>query len=60
MAASTPSHSKCRNSKYDKIDRFSVPEDKVSWTVSWPEYKPKDYTAPSVAKGPVWADPDFR
>ena len=52
---------KCRNAKYQgKVDRFPVPDDKVSWTVKWPEYKPVDYTAESVLKGPVWADPDIR
>ena len=42
------------------VKRFPVPDDKVSWSVEWPEYQPVDYTAPVVLKGPVWADPDFR
>ena len=42
------------------VQRFPVPDDKVSWSVDWPEYQPVDYTAPVVLKGPVWADPDFR
>eukprot|EP00030_Apusomonadida_sp_AF-17_P000046 a10746_23.p1 GENE.a10746_23~~a10746_23.p1 ORF type:complete len:299 (-),score=53.70 a10746_23:31-897(-) len=37
--------------------RAYVPCDKVSWDVPWPEYKPTQYTAPSVLAGPVWADP---
>ena len=42
------------------VKRFHVPDDKVSWSMDWPEYKPVDYTAPPVLAGPVWADPDFR
>ena len=42
------------------IKRFPVPDDKVDWSVEWQEYTPVDYTAPAVAKGPVWADPDIR
>eukprot|EP00163_Fabomonas_tropica_P007048 TRINITY_DN1667_c0_g1_i5.p1 TRINITY_DN1667_c0_g1~~TRINITY_DN1667_c0_g1_i5.p1 ORF type:complete len:303 (-),score=52.27 TRINITY_DN1667_c0_g1_i5:348-1256(-) len=37
--------------------RAAVPDDKVAWSVAWPEYAPVDYTAPAVAAGPVWADP---
>ncbi|XP_043929139.1 ADP-ribose pyrophosphatase, mitochondrial-like [Protopterus annectens] len=37
--------------------RTSVPQDKISWSVPWPDYIPVDYTAPSILKGPVWADP---
>ncbi len=53
---------KCRNMDYlgGKAARFPVPDEKIPWSVNWPEYKPVDYTAPSVQKGPVWADPDFR
>lgn len=52
---------KCRNQDYQgNVARAPVPDDKVSWAVSWPDYKPVDYTAPSVLRGPVWADPDFR
>ena len=39
--------------------RTAVPDDKVSWKVDWTEYKPLQYTAPPVLKGPVWADPDL-
>ena len=59
--AAAPGHVKCRNKDYQgKVARTPVPDEKVSWSVEWPDYKPVDYTAPSVAKGPVWADPDFR
>jgi hypothetical protein len=41
------------------VARAPIPDNKVSWTVEWPDYKPVDYTSPRVLKGPVWADPDF-
>lgn len=51
----------CRLHDYqDGVKRFPVPEDKVSWSVDWPEYKPVDHTSPHVLKGPIWADLDFR
>ena len=51
----------CRLYDYqDGVKRFPVPEDKVSWSVDWPEYQPVDHTNPHVLKGPVWADLDFR
>ena len=54
-------NTKCRNAKYlGNGDRTHVPDDKVSWTVEWPEYNPVDYTSPSVQAGPVWADPEIR
>ena len=50
-----------RNKEYSGgVKRFPVPDDKVSWKVDWPDYRPVDYTAASVAKNPPWADPDFR
>ena len=33
-----------------------MPDDKVPWSVSWPDYQPKEYTSPVVLKNPVWAD----
>jgi predicted NUDIX family NTP pyrophosphohydrolase len=42
------------------VKRFPVPDDKVSWKVDWPEYKPVDYTADVVTKQPPWADIDVR
>ena len=54
-------HTKARQAEYlGGVRRFPVPDDKVQWSVDWPEYHPVDYTAPSVLKGPVWADPDIR
>ncbi len=54
-------HYKARSPEYlGGINRFPMPDDKVDWRVEWQEYTPVDYTAPAVAKGPVWADPDIR
>ncbi|PVD32988.1 hypothetical protein C0Q70_08436 [Pomacea canaliculata] len=56
-------HIKARSSPYQRttdVKRFPVPDEKVPWNVDFPEYKPVDYTAPSVQKGPVWADIDVR
>lgn len=36
-----------------------MPDDKVGWSQNWPQYNPVSYTDPSVAKKPVWADPDI-
>ena len=54
-------HMKCRNGLYPltSIQRFTVPDDRVSWDVAFPEYSPVRYTADVVANRPVWADPDF-
>lgn len=54
-------HTKARQETYQGgVRRFPVPDDRVPWSVDWPEYRPVDYTAPSVLAGPVWADVDFR
>ena len=56
-------HIKAREEIYlgsKDVKRFPVPDEKVLWSVDWPEYKPVDYTAPSVLKQPPWADLDFR
>ena len=36
-----------------------MPEDKVSWSVDYPEYSPVEYTASKLLsdKRPPWADP---
>jgi ADP-ribose pyrophosphatase len=50
-------HTKCINNSYlNGPARFQVPEDKVPWTVEFPEYQPVEYVSPPVAKKPVWAD----
>ncbi|KAH9525249.1 ADP-ribose pyrophosphatase, mitochondrial [Bulinus truncatus] len=53
-------HVKCRNDTYPRsnIVRANVPDDKVDWKISFPEYKPVVYTSDSVKKKPVWADDD--
>ncbi|XP_044159895.1 ADP-ribose pyrophosphatase, mitochondrial isoform X1 [Bufo gargarizans] len=52
-------HVKALTSPYpgSKVERWPVPEEKVSWSVNWPEYQPVEYTAPSVLAQPPWADP---
>ncbi|KAM9394081.1 ADP-ribose pyrophosphatase, mitochondrial [Pholidichthys leucotaenia] len=60
MPSSAAPHVKSRCPQYpcSNIKRFPVPDDKVGWSQSWPQYKPVIYTAPSVSKKPAWADPD--
>jgi ADP-ribose pyrophosphatase len=56
-------HTKCRGTFYPRsqnlIKRFQVPDDKVSWTVDYPEYLPLDYTDKVILRGPEWADQDI-
>ncbi|XP_028311989.1 ADP-ribose pyrophosphatase, mitochondrial isoform X2 [Gouania willdenowi] len=54
-------HVKARCPLYpgSKTQRLPVPDDKVDWNKSWPQYNPVNYTDPSVLKKPVWADPDI-
>lgn len=53
-------HRKCRRDVYPSsgVKRFEVPEEKVSWTVDYPEYRPAAYTA-AVVYGKPWADPEI-
>ncbi|KOC67331.1 ADP-ribose pyrophosphatase, mitochondrial [Habropoda laboriosa] len=53
-------HYKCRQGFYpsSNVNRFDVPENKVSWNIEYAEYKPVEYTAP-VLKGKPWADPEI-
>jgi len=60
-------HTKCREEKYQyrsdnnhfgTVNRFSVPDDKVDWSVNFPSYSPTEFTAPFVLSA-VWADPDI-
>jgi len=53
-------HTKCRGKYAGGMERFPVPDDKVSWLVDWPEYKPVDYTAPIVQKDSPRTDVDYR
>ena len=52
-------HIKARCELYPRtkdIKRFAVPEDKVPWSVDFPEYSPIEYTSAGVLAQPVWAD----
>ncbi|CAF1138387.1 unnamed protein product [Rotaria sp. Silwood1] len=50
-------HYKCRSLVYDnEAKRFSVPDDKVSWNVDFPDYKPIEYTTTKIQRNPK-ADP---
>jgi len=52
-------HTKARRSPYSDtkdIKRTVVPDEKVPWSVKWPDYNPVEYTAPVVLKNPPWAD----
>nr|XP_018902593.1 PREDICTED: ADP-ribose pyrophosphatase, mitochondrial [Bemisia tabaci]XP_018902594.1 PREDICTED: ADP-ribose pyrophosphatase, mitochondrial [Bemisia tabaci]XP_018902595.1 PREDICTED: ADP-ribose pyrophosphatase, mitochondrial [Bemisia tabaci] len=53
-------HFKCRNGLYpgSAVQRAVVPDEKVCWSVEWPEYKPVPYTSPKATNQP-WADPDL-
>lgn len=50
-------HIKCRGGLYPRsnVERFPVPDDKVSWSSEYKEYLPHDYTS-SVIHGKPWAD----
>lgn len=57
------SHKNCLTKTYvrdDKQARFPVPDDRIQWTVPYPEYDPDDFTMPHILKGPAWADPNIR
>lgn len=56
-------HINCRNGEYlysasNVIRRFPVPDDSVSWTTIFSDYKPVWYES-AVLKGKSWADPDI-
>lgn len=60
LAMSVAAHIKCRSGAYPRssIQRYPVPDDKISWTVDYPEYNPPHYTAVSI-HGQPWADPEI-
>lgn len=39
------------------VKRPVVPNNMVSWSIDFPDYKPIKYTSPIVLDGPCWADP---
>jgi len=51
-------HKKARSSenKAYASKRMPVPDEKVPWTVPWPDYDPPDWTHEVVLKQPPWAD----
>lgn len=51
-------HKNCRNAIYagSRIERFSVPDNFVSWTTPYTGYAPVHYESP-VLVGKPWADP---
>lgn len=53
-------HFKCRGGLYPRsnIERYVVPDDKVSWSSKYEDYKPPNHTASSV-HGKPWADPNI-
>ena len=60
MACKRGSHTKCRGRYYaGGVQRFPVPDDKVSWSIDWQEYKPVHYTAPRVQTHSPRTDVDF-
>ncbi|XP_066498746.1 ADP-ribose pyrophosphatase, mitochondrial isoform X2 [Hoplias malabaricus] len=61
LSSSLAMHIKARCTVYpgSTIQRFPVPDEKVSWTIQWSEYIPVNYTAPAVLKNPIWADPEI-
>lgn len=53
-------HVACRNSLYAKtIQRFPVPDELISWTESYDDYKPAHFESP-VLVGKPWADPNIK
>ncbi|CAN8021972.1 unnamed protein product [Ixodes persulcatus] len=53
-------HFKCRNAAYPatSVKRFNVPDDKVDWSVDWPDYSPPSFSIPGLKSKP-WADPEL-
>lgn len=51
-------HNKCRNGFYPHTDiqRFKIEDNKISWNIEYPEYKPVKHTSPNILNKP-WADP---
>ncbi len=59
-APATMLHTKARQDYQGGIKRFPVPDDKVPWSVDYPEYQPVDYSAPVLYEKRPWADPDIK
>lgn len=53
-------HVACRNSLYAKtVQRFTVPDELISWTEGFDDYKPPFFESP-VLNGKPWADPNIK
>jgi ADP-ribose pyrophosphatase len=55
-------HVNCRNTSKPYLNsggvhRQPVPDAKVAWTTTFPDYSPPDYTDAKVLERPAWADP---
>lgn len=53
-------HFKCRGGLYPRsnVERFPVPDDKVSWSSEYKGYLPNNHTSSSI-HGKPWADPNI-
>ena len=49
----------CRKSAVYPIERFHVPDNKVSWSIPWKSYLPGYFTAEHL-KHAQWADPEMK
>ncbi|KAK6036489.1 hypothetical protein COOONC_26006 [Cooperia oncophora] len=56
-------HKKCRVTDVpylrSNVYRCKVPDEKLGWSVPFPEYNPPDYTDPKVV-GRSWSDPEIQ
>ncbi|XP_028168488.1 ADP-ribose pyrophosphatase, mitochondrial isoform X1 [Ostrinia furnacalis] len=55
---STHINSRSRIYPRSSVERFSVPDDKVSWSTEFEAYRPVNYTSPDI-HGKPWADPEI-
>ena len=53
-------HTKCRERYASGVEHFPVPDEKVNWSIDWPEYKPLDYTTPCTQVNSSRIDSDYR
>ncbi|XP_057305453.1 transient receptor potential cation channel subfamily M member 7-like isoform X1 [Hydractinia symbiolongicarpus] len=51
--------SRCLRYPSSEIERFTFPDQFVSWKVPFPSYKPRSYVAPNVLPGLAWVDKEF-
>ena len=53
-------HTKCGGRYAGGVKRVPVPDEKVNWSIDWPEYKPLDYTVPRKQVHSSRIDSDYR